>query len=49
MGAVMALKHMATSESDSQENIQSSSSTDGSHLSGRASHAKELLGKLVFF
>lgn len=43
VGAVMALKHMATSESDSQENIQSSSSTDDSHLSERANHAKGLL------
>jgi hypothetical protein len=45
----MALKHMATSEPDSQENIQSSSNTDDSHLSGRANHAKGLLGKLIFF
>ncbi|PNF22433.1 hypothetical protein B7P43_G16287 [Cryptotermes secundus] len=43
VGAVMALKHMATSEIDSQENIQSSSSTDDSHLSERASRAKGLL------
>jgi hypothetical protein len=44
----MALKHMATSESDSSENMQCSNSTDDSHLTDRASHAKELLGKSVF-
>jgi hypothetical protein len=41
----MAVKHMATTESDAQEDIPCSSSTDDSHLSERASHAKELLGK----
>jgi hypothetical protein len=45
----MALKHMVTSESECQESIRSSSSTDDSHLSGRASRAKELLGKLILF
>jgi hypothetical protein len=45
----MALKHMATSESDCQETIRSSSSTDDSQLSGRANRAKELLGKLILF
>jgi hypothetical protein len=49
VGAVMALKHMATTESDSQEDIPSSSSTDGSHLSERAGRAKDLLGKLILF
>jgi hypothetical protein len=49
VGAVMALKHMATSESDSSENMQCSSSTDDSLLTERASRAKELLGKLIFY
>jgi hypothetical protein len=45
VGAVMAIKHMAATGSDAQEDIPSSSSTDDSHLSERARHAKELLGK----
>lgn len=45
----MALKHMITLESDCQESIRCSSSTDDDHLSGRASRAKELLGKLILF
>jgi Fanconi anemia group D2 protein len=43
VGAVMALKHMATSESDSSENVQCSNSTDDSLLTDRASRAKDLL------
>lgn len=41
----MAIKHMATTESDAQEDIPSSSSTDDNHLSERASRAKDLFGK----
>lgn len=44
----MALKHMATSELDSSENVQCSNSTDDSILTDRASRAKDLLGKLIF-
>lgn len=45
----MALKHMATSESGSLEDMQCSNSTDDSHLTGRANRAKDFLGKLVFY
>jgi hypothetical protein len=41
----MAVKHMAATDSDAQEDIPSSSSTDDSHLTERGNRAKELLGK----
>ncbi|KDR12150.1 Fanconi anemia group D2 protein isoform X3 [Zootermopsis nevadensis] len=47
VGAVMAIKHMATTESDAQEDILSSSSTDDNHLSERASRAKDLFDLVV--
>ena len=42
----MALKHMATSESES-EIASPGSSVDSTSLTGRAARAKELLGEIL--